>query len=81
MSEPKHLCLTCTHASTEVPSEVLVEVAVGETVNIADELKRVQTDMAKYKYVHYCPQLKAIVVGGDSLAQMRKDCDRHATRA
>jgi len=71
-----HLCLTCVHASEEVPSEVIV----GE-MNIADDLKAMQGEMKKiYKHALYCSQEKAIVVGGDSPAQQRKECDHYAER-
>jgi len=77
-----HLCLRCRHKLDEVPDEVLVEVRLSETetrtVDLADELKRMQEEMrARYKYVHYCPKLKAILVGGDSPAQQRKKCERY----
>jgi len=72
-----HKCLGCRNASAEVPAEVLDESGK----NISEELKNIQADMKKaYKYVHYCPQLKAIVVGGDSPAQQRKECDYYAER-
>jgi len=82
MSEAKHLCLTCKHASEEIPSEVLVDFPIEdriEKMNIHDELVTIQAEMRKqYKHVHYCPQEKAIVVGGDSPAQMRKQCNKFA---
>jgi len=85
LSEVKHLCLGCAHAGAEVPAEVLITGTNAEgrtvTVNIADELKKLQTEMKKrYKHVHYCPQLKAVVVGADLPTQMRKECG-HYTKA
>jgi len=85
MSEAKYLCLTCKHASATVPSEVIIEVIDREgTVvksNIHNALVVLQNEMSKrYKHVHYCPQLKAIVVGGDSPAQMRKSCELWESR-
>jgi len=72
-----HKCLGCKNASTEVPAEVLDESGK----NISEELKAMQTDGKKaYKHVHYCPQLKAIVVGGDSPTQQRKECDHYTER-
>jgi len=80
MSETKHLCLTCKHASVTVPSEVIIEAIDRKgTVmksNIHDELVATQAEMNKrYKHVLYCSIEKAIVVGGDSPAQMRKSCE------
>jgi len=78
-----HLCVRCRNKLDEVPDEVLIEIRISETetqtINLADELKRMQKEMkAIYKYVHYCPKLKAIVVGSDSPAQQRKECEYFA---
>jgi len=85
MSEPKHLCPACRYVTKTVPAEVLIETSLPDgttgTVNVAEELKFRQSLLVKvYKHVHYCPQLKAIVVGGDSPTQMRKECPNFVTK-
>jgi len=72
----EHICLRCRNALSEVPAEVLVE-REGVTTNISEELRSVQTTEAEvYKHVCYCSELKAIIVGSDSPAQQRHECDR-----
>jgi len=63
---------------TETETEWRIE-KIKESVNIAEELKRTLSGMQKtYKHVLYCSAEKTIIVGGDSPAQMRKQCDKFA---
>jgi len=86
-----HTCLKCKNKSDNIPDSVIVtrEIwkRIDETtlkltkveVNVANELKTQMKEMkAIYKHVHYCPKLKAVVVGSDSPAQQRKKCEHFA---